>query len=138
MFFAESIKLALDTLRSHKLRSFLTLLGVIISVTTLIVVVSIIEGMNRYIGERMANLGSNVFVINRFGIITNAKEWVEAQKRRNVTMDDYEGMRANLKLAKEVGAINWARADVKAGNQSLFDVTIKGITANMINIGSEQ
>ncbi len=138
MFFAESIKLALDTLNSHKLRSFLTLLGVIISVTTLIAVVSVIEGMNRYISERMANLGSNVFVITRFGIITSAKEWVEAQKRRVITMDDFEGMKGNLKLAKDVGAVTWGRADVKAGNQSLYDVGIRGVTANMINIGNEQ
>ena len=53
MFFGESVRLALDTLRSHKLRSFLTLLGVIISVTTLIAVVSVIEGMNMYIEDRV-------------------------------------------------------------------------------------
>ena len=138
MFLAESIKLALDTLRSHKLRSFLTLLGVILAVGTLIAVVSVIEGMNGYISDRLANLGSNVFIITRFGVITSAKEWVAAQKRRVITMDDYEGMRSVLKLAKDVGAASWNRADVKGGNQSLYEVGVRGVTANMVNIGSEQ
>jgi putative ABC transport system permease protein len=138
MFFLESVKLALDTLRSHKLRSFLTLLGVIISVTTLIAVVSVIEGMNRYIGERVANLGSNSITITRFGVITSAKAWMEAQKRRVITMEDYEWIRANLKVGKDAAAQSWSRTDVKAGNQSLQDVGIRGVTPNMVNIGQEQ
>ncbi len=138
MFLGESIKLALDTLRAHKLRSFLTLLGVIIAVTTLIAVVSVIEGMNRYIAERVANLGSNVFVITRFGIITSAKEWVEAQRRRRISMEDYEGLRDGLKLARAVGAASWWRVDVKAGTQSLYEVGLRGVTPNMIQIGTEQ
>src|SRR5690349_4716427 len=98
MFFGESIRLALDTLRSHKLRSFLTLLGVIISVTTLIAVVSVIEGMNLYIEDRVANLGSNVFVVCRFCMIHNMKEWMEAQKRKRITIEDMDDLRSALKL----------------------------------------
>jgi len=138
MFFLESVKLALDTLRSHKLRSFLTLLGVIISVTTLIAVVSVIEGMNRYIGERVANLGSNSITITRFGVITSAKAWMEAQKRRVITMEDYEWVRANLKIGQDAAAQSWNRSDIKAGNQSLQEVGIRGVTPNMVNIGQEQ
>jgi putative ABC transport system permease protein len=138
MYFLESVKLALDTLRSHKLRSFLTLLGVIISVTTLIAVVSVIEGMNRYIGERVANLGSNSVTITRFGVITSAKAWLEAQKRRTITMEDYDWIRENLKLAQDAAAGSGTRADVRGGNQSLQDVTIRGVTPNMVNIGQEQ
>ena len=138
MFLGESIKLALDTLRAHKLRSFLTLLGVIMAVTTLIAVVSVIEGMNRYIADRVANLGSNVFIVTRFGIITSAKEWVEAQKRRRITMEDYVGLREGLKLARAVGAVTWWRSDLKAGSQSLYDVALCGVTPNMIHIGNEQ
>ncbi len=134
----ESIRLALDTLRAHKLRSFLTLLGIIIAVTTLIAVVSVIEGMNRYIAERVANLGSNVFFVNRFGIITSAKEWIQAQKRRRVLMDDYYALRDGLKLASAVGASAWWRADVKSGNQSVYEVSIRGVTPNIIHIGTEQ
>src|SRR5512140_3023709 len=107
MHLRESIKLAFDTLRAHKLRSFLTLLGIIIAVTTLIAVVSVIEGMNRYIAERVANLGSNVFDVDRFGIINSDKEWVAAQKRPQIIMDDYYFMRDRMRLAKSVGAMSF-------------------------------
>ena len=83
---AEPAHVALQTIRAHKLRTFLTLLGVILSVSTLIVVVSLIEGTNRYIAERVANLGSNVFLVSRFPIITNAADFAKAVRRnRNVT-----------------------------------------------------
>jgi putative ABC transport system permease protein len=134
----ESIRLALDTLRAHKLRSFLTLFGIIVAVTTLIVVVSVIEGMNRYIAERVANMGSNVFYVTRFGIITSAKDWIAAQKRRRILMDDYEALRAQLKLASAVGASSWSQSDVKAGDKQVYDVGVRGTTPNMINIGTEQ
>jgi len=134
----ESIRLALDTLRAHKLRSFLTLFGIIIAVTTLIVVVSVIEGMNRYIAERVANMGSNVFYVTRFGIITSAKDWIAAQKRKRILMDDYAALRAQLKLASAVGASSWSQSDLKAGDKQVYDVGIRGATPNMINIGTEQ
>src|SRR5579864_6975114 len=71
----EPMLIALETLRTHKLRSFLTLLGVILSVSTLIVVVSMIEGTNRYISEKVANFGANVFQVSRFPLITSFDEF---------------------------------------------------------------
>ena len=62
----EPIGVALETLRTHKMRSFLMLLGIILSVSTLIVVIALISGVNRYIADRVANLGSNVFLLTRF------------------------------------------------------------------------
>ena len=78
----EAFWIALETLRTHKLRSFLTLLGVVISTTTLIVVMSIINGMNLYIADRIANLGANVFVVSQFSWTNNDEEWLR-QRRRN-------------------------------------------------------
>ena len=66
----ESFRLAFENLRAHKLRTFLTLVGILISVATFVSVISIIRGMDRYISERVSRLGSDVFVISRFGIIT--------------------------------------------------------------------
>src|ERR1700757_3993518 len=86
----EPTMIALETLRTHKLRSFLTLLGVILSVSTLIVVVSLIEGTNRYISDKVANFGANVFQVSRFPIITSLDEFLRLQKKnKNVTWDDY-------------------------------------------------
>ena len=73
---AETLRLALDTLRAHKLRSFLTLLGVILAVATLVAVMSVVEGLNLYVSDRVANLGANVFIVDRFGSITNFEQWV--------------------------------------------------------------
>src|SRR5208282_3397150 len=63
--FSETLKLALSALRAHKLRSFLTLLGVILAVTTLVAVMSVIAGLNLYVADRVANLGANVFLVHR-------------------------------------------------------------------------
>ena len=59
MPFLEALKLALSAILGHKLRSFLTLLGVIFGVATVIVVVSLIEGFNAYVDEKIANIGTN-------------------------------------------------------------------------------
>jgi putative ABC transport system permease protein len=139
MHLRESIKMALDALRAHKLRSFLTLLGIIIAVTTLISVVSVIEGMNRYIADRVANMGSNVFSVDRFGIITNSKEWVQAQKRPRILMDDYRFLQERMRMASEVGAMSWGgRYDVRAGDKQQYDVQFRGASPNIIQISTEQ
>ncbi|HKZ52816.1 MAG TPA: ABC transporter permease [Candidatus Acidoferrales bacterium] len=133
----EPVLIALAALRAHKLRSFLTLLGVIISVTTLIAVISIVEGLDTYIAERVANFGANTFYIHRYGLITNAKDYLEALRRnRKITMEDFEYIRERLTLAEEVGGISLSQADVRAGNEDLEDVQVGGVTPNMVNIGS--
>jgi hypothetical protein len=79
--FREPALLALQSLRAHKLRSSLTLLGVTLSVSVLIFVVSVIAGTNRYIADRVANLGSNVFLVIQFPIITNQEDFFKAARR---------------------------------------------------------
>src|SRR5579864_9599166 len=86
----ETFRIALDTLRSHKLRTFLTLLGVILAVTTLVAVISVLNGLNLYVATKIANLGANAFIVDRFGIITNEADWYKAQKRPQLTPDDLE------------------------------------------------
>src|SRR5207245_2811887 len=104
----ETLRLALDALRSHKLRSFLTLLGVILAVTTLVAVMSVVEGLNRYISDRVANLGANVFIVDRFGIITNWDEFVKAQRRPTIRVEEYEALAEKMQMAQQVAAIEAA------------------------------
>ncbi|MBI4463461.1 MAG: ABC transporter permease [Acidobacteria bacterium] len=132
----ETFLITLDSLRAHRLRSFLTLLGVLIAVATLVSVVSIIRGMDRYIAERVAQLGPDVFVVSRFGIITNARQWVQAQKRPKLTGADYEALQRGVTLASHVGAILWKSANVSHGDQTLWS-SIRGVTANMVDIRTE-
>ena len=99
----ETFRLALDALRAHKLRSFLTLLGVILAVATLIIVMSLVAGLNFYVADRVANLGANVYLVDRFGIITSEDAWVKAQKRPLFTLEEYQRLRDNMKTAAECG-----------------------------------
>lgn len=128
----EPIGVALETLRAHKMRSFLMLLGIILSVSTLIVVVALISGVDRYIAERVANLGSNVFLLTRFPIITDVEEYVKANRRnKKVTWDDYESLRENMKLPLRLGVELRTGGKVRVGSLSLQDSNIRGVTANM-------
>src|SRR5690348_10823671 len=105
MSIREPVGMALQTMRAHKMHSFLTLLGIILSVSTLIVVISLISGVNRYIQDRVANLGANAFIVSRFPIITETTEYVKALRRNKlVTWDDYVSLRDNLKLPLHIGA----------------------------------
>src|SRR6266850_7240673 len=83
--FKEPAKIALDTLRAHKLRSFLTLLGIILSVGTLIVVVSMVEGTNKYVADKIANFGSNVFLVQRFPLVTSSEQFVKLSRTNKTT-----------------------------------------------------
>src|SRR5439155_12544447 len=86
----EAFWIALEALRTHKLRSFLTLLGVVIATTTLIVVMSVINGMNLYIADHIANLGANVFVVSQFNWAAQDEEWLRERRRNKpLRIDDY-------------------------------------------------
>jgi putative ABC transport system permease protein len=130
----ETMRLALDALRAHKLRSFLTLLGVILAVTTLVVVMSFVAGMNFYVADRIANLGANVFIVDRFGIITSQDAWVKAQKRPLITMEDYERMRESMKTAKAVAALDDHNIEIRSGNERLENTDVMGVSPNYAEV----
>lgn len=128
----EPAAIAFETMRTHKLRSFLMLLGVILSVSTLILVVALIEGTNRYIADRVANMGSSVFLINRFGIIQNRQEFIKASRRnKQLTWEDFEAIRDGMKLAKNVGLEGRSQGNVKGEHDTAEGVNIRGVTANI-------
>jgi putative ABC transport system permease protein len=126
----ETFWIALDTLRAHKLRSFLTLLGVILAVTTLISVISILDGLNQYVSDKIANIGANAFVIDRIGIVTNFEQWNKARKRAPLTTDDLEALRDGMTLASNVAGEQNSTADVRSGNILDENVSILGVSAN--------
>ncbi len=128
----EPTLIALETLRTHKLRSFLMLLGIILSVSTLILVVSLIHGTNVYIADRVANMGSDVFLVTRFGILRDQESYVKALRRnRQFTWDDYEALRDEMKLAKNVGLECRSQGRVRYEGNTAEDVSIRGVTANI-------
>ena len=128
--------IALETLRTHKLRSFLTLLGVILSVATLIVVVSMIKGTNTYISDRVGNFGANVFLVTQYPFFSNQEEFVKLQRRnRPITWENYEFLRANLTYSKAAAFIlNRGSGVAKYQNLDLQNVLIKGVTGPMAEL----
>jgi putative ABC transport system permease protein len=136
--FSETFKLALDALRAHKLRSFLTLLGVILAVLTLVAVMSVVSGLNFYVADRVANLGANTYVIDRFGIITSRDAWIKAQRRPLVTLEEYQFIHDNMKIADRVAATGWVTKDIRYGDKLLENTNVMGATADyaeLRNIG---
>jgi putative ABC transport system permease protein len=132
--FLETLKLALDALRAHKLRSFLTLLGVILAVVTLVVVMSVIAGLNLYVANRVANLGANVFIVDRFGIITSQDQFIKAQKRPFITMEDFERLREGMKIATALAPEEDHNVQTRSGNAIMENTQMMGTTANFADI----
>ena len=135
----EPASVAVETLWAYKLRSFLMLLGVILSVATLIIVVSLIEGMNHYIADKVANMGSNVFLVMRYGLITDAAKFVKAQRRNpKITWEDYEALRDQMKTAKAVGLEVRTPGVVRYGGDNMTDIDIRGVTSNIGDMDVEE
>lgn len=130
----ETVRLALDSLHAHKLRSFLTLLGVILAVTTLVVVMSAIAGLNLYVADRVANLGANVFIVDRFGIITSMDDFQKAQKRPLITFDDYTRLRDSMQTAKAVAAIDDRNVQTRSGDVKMENTDVMGATPNFADV----
>ena len=128
----ETVRLAFDSLRAHKLRSFLTLLGVILAVATLVSVMSVIAGLNFYIADKVANLGANVLVVDRFGIITSNDAYVKAHKRPILTREDLQRYQETSQLAKAVAGYDRFPNGVltRSGNTVMENTTVVGVTAN--------
>lgn len=135
----EPLFIALETLRTHKLRSFLTLLGVILSVSTLIVVVSMVNGTNQYVADKIANFGSNVFLVEQYPIVTSQEQFVKLQRtNKKVTYEDFEYVRDNMTLADAVGLEARRNGTVKYKTQTVEDINVRGVTANMGEIDVEE
>jgi putative ABC transport system permease protein len=130
MKFIETLKLALSAVWAHKLRSALTLLGMVIGVAAVVVVVSLIQGFNAYIDEKIAGIGAKSYTIQRFSI----EDWrdtdsiAEAQRRnKELTFEDYEYLKSRLTLTDKLGAAaRPSRGQIKRGSEILEEVPVDG------------
>ena len=120
----ESVGIALGGVRANKLRSFLTLLGIIIGVASVIAVVSFVEGLNRFVTQKLLNAGANVFVVDKYGFITSQEAFDEANKNPDVTLDDADALRAGVRHASMVVAEAGSAAPVRYRNKLMKAVTI--------------
>jgi putative ABC transport system permease protein len=130
----ESFKLAIDSLRAAKLRSFLTLLGIILSTTTLIAVMAIIHGMDVYFAEKIADMGAGGFVVVRFAFLGDwdPKKFLELQKKNpELSIEEYQFLRQKLSLINEIGMMAETGGTLTYKGFHQDQVSIKGGSANM-------
>lgn len=133
----ESFAMSMGSLWANKLRTFLTLLGIIIGVLTIVAVVSIIQGLNKYVYTKMSFYGANDFSVSKYSLIgTSLKEYREQIKRKDLTMKEMELLRRECRDCELVGASAGTSRTVKYGSQSLKNVDIRGVTCLDHMIGS--
>src|SRR5512133_3906422 len=122
--FWEAARLALDSLRKNKLRSFLTLLGIILATATLIAVTALIHGMNLYIAEKVSNMGADGFRVVRMAWFGpwDPKKFFEMDKRNpQIKPEEYEFVKEKMTLVKDVGVMTQRRERVKVRNEAMED-----------------
>ncbi len=141
----EAFWIALEALRAHKLRSFLTLLGVVIATATLISVMSIVNGMNLYIADRIANLGANIFIIHQYQWAQGYESFLKARRRNKpVRMEEYEFLKENLPNYKNIcadsrlGDIQGGGIDARYQGHTMYDVRLEGTTPSFIDMREER
>ncbi|MGA2991880.1 MAG: ABC transporter permease [Candidatus Korobacteraceae bacterium] len=129
----EAMRIALQSLWASKLRSLLTLLGVVIGVAAVIAVVTFVNGINGYVAEKIFNLGADVFIISKApNVITNVDQYLESQKRKELYLDDYEAVAAGCSACKMVGAATGTpNATIRYNEQSSTDTWVRGWTPSM-------
>jgi putative ABC transport system permease protein len=136
----ELFRTSLSSLGGHKLRSGLTLLGVIIGVMTVVAVVSVISGLNEFVTTNLVNLNPDVLVFTKYGILRSRAEFLLANRRKPLTMTECRLVEAHCRSCAAVGAQSDTSASVKAGRRKLGGVEITGYTANadsMLNLDLE-
>src|SRR5215510_6676292 len=137
MNFSEAVSISSSSLWAHKLRSVLTLIGVVIGVAAVIAVVSLINGANQYVATKVFNLGADVFgVAYQPSIITSVDDFLEFQKRKRLHWDDYEAIKDQCKPCKESGASVGGRGRVETpgGVNSLKDTNLRAWTPQMAEL----
>ncbi len=132
--FGEAVRIATASLRSSKLRSFLTLLGIILATATLIAVMSVIRGMDVFVATSISNMGADGFRVVRLAMIGNfdPKKYMELQRRNpEISVEEYEFIRQKASLMREIGLDISRSVSVRYGGNLIETVTMRGDTANM-------
>jgi putative ABC transport system permease protein len=127
---SELFRAAVESIGAHKLRSFLTLLGIIIGVTTVVGVASVISGLNAYVQDKVIRLAPDVFVVTKFGIIRSRDEFLDALKRPDFTPRDFAKLASVLTQVEAIGADVTTQSAVKHSDHRLGGVPVHGCTAN--------
>ena len=138
MLFVEAVKMALESLRVNRLRSGLTLLGVVIGVMTVITVVAFISGMNNYVEGEIFTLGADVFYVTRTpDLILDRDTWLEVRQRKNLLRDDADAVREYCSACQLLGVRRNAGSRLSYGAEELFGA-VRGISPQIPAILGEE
>ena len=129
----DAVTLSVQSLMAHRLRSALTLLGIMMGMATLILVITIIQGANFYVEDKIINLGSNVFIISKTPPGAHSiDEYFKARKYKDLTLDDIRDLEENCSACGPISTQVSRGGKVKVGAEILTDVRIRGVTASHI------
>ena len=133
----DNLELCVNSLRAHKLRTSLTMLGLTMGVATLITVMTIVQGANHYVESKIATLGADVFQIARTPFaVTDFSIIIKALKYKKIELDDVRAVEEACPACTEVGATASASVKARSGDKESPDVNFYGETPNMANIDS--
>jgi putative ABC transport system permease protein len=131
----EAFRLALQSLWGNKLRSILTLIGVVMGVASVIMVITLVNGANTYVSTKLVSHGADVFTVRQMpGVIFSAEDYFRYQKRKILRMEDYEAIRDGCAQCTEIGAGLYSQGSVVHNGHSSTDTGIRGITWTMISL----
>ncbi|MBI1795960.1 MAG: ABC transporter permease [Candidatus Eisenbacteria bacterium] len=122
----ESSGIALAALRANKMRSFLTLLGTIIGVMSVIAVLSFVEGLNRFVSEKLLNAGANVFYVDPYGLVTSQEAWEKVKDNPVITLDDADALHGSVPHASIIIAQSGTNGSAHYRGKEVKNVSIKG------------
>jgi putative ABC transport system permease protein len=131
MILGDLARIAFRSIRAHKLRSFLNLLGIIIAVTTIIAVISVVSGLNKYAADVISGLGPNTMIFTKFGIIRSRAEFFEALKRRDIDQNDLDAVCRLVPQAARVAGRVFSTRPVYAEGHRLADIFVLGAQPEM-------
>ncbi|WP_263355725.1 ABC transporter permease [Acidicapsa ligni] len=137
MQFSEAVKLALQSLWANKLRSILTLIGVVMGVASVIMVITLTNTANDYMGTKLSGYGADVFTVSRqAAVIFSAEDYFRFQKRKIVRLEDYQAIKDGCTSCKEVGALLSKSTNVVHNGQSSTDTEVRGYTSTMFSLNN--
>ena len=132
--YREALSVAIQSVNSSKLRSFLTVLGIICATTTLIVVMSIVHGMDVYVAEQVSDMGPDGFQVQRIPLLGDfdpKKELELERKNPKLTAEEFYYLKSHLTLTREFGMQAGRNVRVRYRSQTLDAVDLAGVTANI-------
>jgi putative ABC transport system permease protein len=133
----EAFRLALQSLWANKLRSILTLIGVVMGVASVIMVITLVNGANRYVSTKLSGYGADVFTVTKMSsVIFTPEEYFKYQKRKIVRIEDYRAVRDSCTECSEVGALLNKETNVVANGKSSNNTSVRGYTWTMLSLNN--